>query len=223
VRARADREPGQQASAQRLRPLYFSAAFRMEHDDREGPRFVDRRGRTIAAKEAAIAAMLTHLAQVWPASASYCDLSSAACAPEGSEAEKAICHALMLLVNVGQVEVSTLPLQVGKAESKHPRAWWFAREEAGLQQPWVTTLRHDAVRLHPVMSFLLPRLDGHHDREMLTARLEEALALGLLQLPDTEGRSPGHQPGHTKKDAEQYVDAVLRYLAAHALIEQEAP
>jgi SAM-dependent methyltransferase len=216
----------QQASPERLEELYFSGAFRAQPQGDTGEAsFIDRRGRAVAARDPAVLRILCELAGRFPGTASYCDLLAAATngADDAAEAQRRMCKALMLLINVGQVEISTRPLIVGSAQSAKPRAWWLAREEAGMRRPFITTMRHESVRLHPVMSFLLPRLDGQHDREMLVARVEEALALGLLQLPDEEGRAAASQRRDQRKDAQQYVEAALQYLAVHALFEADVP
>jgi SAM-dependent methyltransferase len=213
VHARHGSALSQEASRARLEGLYFTAGFRP--DARDPSAFIDRRGRTISVAEPAMVPVLSALAQSHPRALSHRELSDIAtrdAAQDAARAQEHLCKTLMLMLNAGQVEASTLPLVAGTLDARCPRAWWYARAECAQGQPWVTTLSHDAATLHPVMAFLMPRLDGHHDRERLTACMQEAVTVGLLALPDA-----GPQAA---RDAEHWLDAALRYMQSHALLEE---
>src|SRR5262249_62191625 len=97
--------------------------------------------------------------------------------------------------------------------------WWSARLEAAAGQPWATSLRHTAIPLNSVLAFLLAHLDGSHDRQMLTAKLVEALRRDEVQAPELKSPQGNTKGYHVVSVDDQYIERILRSCALHALLE----
>jgi len=123
------------------------------------------------------------------------------------------------LIAAGQATVSSLPLKVGRATQERPLGWLLARIEAAAEQPWATSLRHTAIPLNSVLAFLLAHLDGSHDRQMLTAKLVEALGRGEVQAPELQSQRGNITSRRAASVDDQYIERILRSCALHALLE----
>jgi methyltransferase-like protein/trans-aconitate methyltransferase len=101
-------------------------------------------------------------------------------------------------------EVNTLP--IGSP---------FARlQAAGATR--VANLRHRMVQLSALDQFLLPRLDGRHDRALLLAALRDAVREGALTI-QVQGRSIGNH-AEAEPILARALDASLNQLAGTALL-----
>jgi SAM-dependent methyltransferase len=166
---------------ERLQGLYFAGALTPDPKRSSAgvSAFTDHRGRSVTANNPAVGRALTHLAARYPATASVSELVGSD-DPQGENATR-VAETLFKLVASGQAVAASLPLRCGTAAGPRPRVWPLARAEAASGQPWVTSLRHTAVLLNPVLRVLLPHLDGEHDRVQLAARLAAAQAAGTIE------------------------------------------
>ena len=190
----------------RLRGLHLSSELRPSAaSDAGAPTFKDARERTVKSQDPAVQSALARLAAAFPNTLSFDEL----CAP--ADAARVI-SALSLLAAAGQVEASTQPLRVGRASEETLRVWAPARAEAAAGQPWLTSMAHAPVVLKPAVAVLIGHVDGGNDREALKAILARALARGEVQAPELAGAS-------IEAVAALYLDRVLNFLAANALLE----
>jgi hypothetical protein len=123
------------------------------------------------------------------------------------------------MVLADRASISVLPLRTGNAADEQPSVWPFARIEAASGQPWITSLRHVGVPMHPVLSVLLPHLDGSHARSALQALLFNALQHGEVQVPELPADQPSPSKEQLNAISEKYLEWSLIYLARHALLE----
>jgi hypothetical protein len=184
--------------------------------------FRDDRARAITTKDPAVHQALARLATAYPATLTLDELATyPSCGQARAEIEARVCDALFLMVLAGQASISALPLRVGLAAHKRPRAWLVARTEAASGQPWITSLRHAGVPGHPILTVLVPHLDGTHDRSALRVRFTAALQSGAVRVPELPADKPPPPQERLNSVAEQYVERTLRYLERHALLEPD--
>ena len=138
------------------------------------------------------------------------------------EIETRIRQAVFAMVLAGRASVSVLPLRVGRATDERPRVWSVARTEAASGQPWITSLRHVGVPAHPVLTILLPHLDGSNDRAALRTRLTAALEGGTVQVPELPAGQPPPSQERLDAVADNYVEWALSHLSRHAFLEASA-
>jgi SAM-dependent methyltransferase len=189
----------------RLRGLHLSSELRVDNSDADATTYKDVRGRTVKSQDPAVQSALARLAAAFPATLRFDELCTPADAPR-------LIAALTQLVAAGQVEASSLPLRVGRAGDDTLLVWALARAEAAARQPWLTSMAHAPVLLKPAVAVLIAHLDGSNGRERLKALLAQALARGELQAPELASES-------TEAVAALYLERVLDYLAANALLE----
>lgn len=207
--------------AGRLRALHIASPLRPDAT-RGGSGlgvFRDARARTVATADRVVQRAFSRLAAAYPATLTL----EALAAPGDADAEARVSAAVLDLVLRGQAtasveQASVEPGPAGPAAGRMPKAWRVARLEAAAGQPWITSLRHRAVPLRPVLAALLPYLDGGHDRAALRARLVAALASGAVQRP-----AAADAPTEVETWAGQQVEAALAHLARHAVLEADTP
>ncbi|HWN50167.1 MAG TPA: class I SAM-dependent methyltransferase [Xanthobacteraceae bacterium] len=209
-------------SPELLRPFHFASQIRLdpERSNAQVSVYKDNRGREIMTGDPAVRYALAQLAEHYPATLTLKQLI----APTGhsnvtSKAEAPLCKALFRLIAASQATVSSQPLEVGRAAAGCPRAWALARIEAAAGQPWVTSLHHTAIPLHIVLAYLLVHLDGNHDRQMLTAKLVEALRRGEIRVPELQSDHTNAKGSRLELVAKQYVERTFSYCTLHALLE----
>jgi len=167
--------------------------------------FSNGRGPPIATGDPVVRRAFMGLAAAYPATVGLDELAAGA-------TRARIGDALLPLVLSGQASVSALPLQVGRAFDERPKVWAFARMEAASGQPWITSLGHVGVPVHPVLRALLPYLDGSHDRAALRALFIEAVAGGAPGITEPPAERLDAVAGH-------HVEQTLHYCERHALLE----
>ena len=164
---------------------------------------------------------LARLEQAFPATLNWAELvTSPGQAPGGdAENETRIRQAVLAMILAGRASISAVPVKVGSATDDRPKAWFVAQVEAASGQPWMTNLCHVGVPVHPVLTALLPHLDGTHCRAELQARLAAALRSFAIVVPELPADLP--QPSQERLDAiaERYVQWALDHLARHAFLE----
>jgi methyltransferase-like protein len=204
-----------------LRPFHFASHVRFDPDrsNAQVSVYTDNRGRMITAADPAVRYALTALAEHYPATLTLKQLTTSAQSNSASESEARVCRALFRLIAAGRATVSSLPLKVGRATQERPLGWLVARIEAAAEQPWATSLRHTAIPLNSVLAFLLAHLDGSHDRQMLTAKLVEALRRGEVQAPELQSHRGNIKSRHAASVDDQFVERILRSCALQALLE----
>jgi methyltransferase-like protein len=158
--------------------------------------FKDDRERPITTGDPVIRAAFERLARAYPATLSLDGLTASSTADPLVAAR--LRRGILTLVLAGRASISVLPLRVGHADHERPTAWHVVRMEAASGQPWITTLGHAGIPVHPVLRALLPHLDGAHDRPALRARLTESVQSGAVGLPDLP---PDAQPSREQLDA----------------------
>lgn len=208
-----------------LRRLHIVSALRPEPGDTEATSYKDAHGRTIRSKDPAVQRALARLSAAYPQSLTLEQLAATqAGAPPEDKADAAahICKALSLLVAAGQVDISTEPTRSGSASDSRPCVWAVARAEVTTGQPWLTNMAHAPVLLKPAMKVLLPHLDGTSDRTRLAQVFAQALLQGEVRIPELPGDSAQAPSAAIERLAADYVERVIDYLAANALLEPPA-
>jgi SAM-dependent methyltransferase len=198
----------------RLRRLHFSAELTANPAaaDGSGSTFKDARGRQLSPGDPRATAMLTRLASAFPATLTVEDILG-----EGADDPALVASVLKTLLGMigrQQASVFALPLKVGRDGSERPRAWKVARLDALAKQPWASSLHHRAALLTPVLSMLLPLMDGTRDR----AAFREALALALAKGEVKPARRLNGANG-AAAPAEAELSAALAYAVRNGLME----
>lgn len=149
------------------------------------------------------AAMLC-LAEVWPRAISFEELLAAARgrlareAKGGASGSNGDVDAEVLGANLLQghgysqslVELHVYAAPIASVAGDRPRASRVARLWAN-QDDTITNLRHERLKLDPLVRYLLPYLDGRRDREaLLETLLEGPVARGELTIEQDGGPSP---------------------------------
>ena len=209
---------------ERLRPLHFASRLRFDpsHGNANLSIYRDDQGRAITTKDPVVCRALARLAEFYPTTLTLKQLTAPSAEKETMDrgnVETRVCKALFRLVAAGQATVSALPLQAGSATAERPRVWPVARVEAEARQPWITSLHHVAVPLHPIAAVMLAHLDGSNDRQMLKARLIEALRCGEVRVVELQAESGQIEHAQLETVAAQYVERTLSHLALHAILE----
>jgi len=203
-----------------LRSLNFAGDFHLEESPgNEAPsNFKQRRGQIIRVRNPSVRSALIRLARAFPGTLTLKQLT------QGSEREEnRVKKAIIEMVVAGHITISILPLCVGRAADERPRVSLLARTEAAEGQAWVTSLQHAPVALQPVVSALLPYLDGSNGREKLKHVLAEALLRDEIRVPEFPNDLGSWGYTRVQSVASQYVERTLGYLARHALLEPSLP
>ena len=179
--------------------------------------FLDRRGEGVATRTAPIGQAFARLGEAYPATVPVAALIG------GGAHRTRIAGALLSIVTTGRAALWTTPVAVGHASDARPKAWPFARAEAAMGLPYVTSLHHIAVSLPKIAAAVTTRLDGTNDRAALVAWLTDEIASGGVPLPDGEpAATVGTDRAPAAALAEGHVAETLRHLAASAVLQDAA-
>lgn len=213
-------------SAERLRPLHVSSPLQFDAAGSTDDTAIFRsvRFRPIKTRDPMLRRALECVAAAYPATVTLDALAAASAGDmtDTNAIRARIGDALLPMVLSGQASVSALPLQLGHAADERPKAWAFARTEAASGQPWITSLRHVGVPVHPILRALLPYLDGLHDQATLRALFASAIMSGALDMPELPAGQPSPSSERLNAVAGHHVEQTLRYCARHALLEPPA-
>ena len=209
-----------------LSSLHISCPARRDADQSTGNLsvFTDERGRPITVTDPCIAAALSRLEAAFPATLTLAELSSV----DGNDADAGeafasrIRHVILALVLASRASISATQLRIGQATDPRPLAWQVARVEAASGQPWLTSLRHVGEPAQPVLTALLPYLDGHHDQAALRDRFKAALQSQAVTVPELSADDPPPTPDRLDAIAGHHVAWALSYLARHAFLQPAA-
>jgi SAM-dependent methyltransferase len=115
-----------------------------------------------------------HVATLGSAYPGSVTIESALAELSDATARATFAEALLALVMTGQGRLSTCPLHHGRANDAQPKVSALNRLEASDSQPWITSLRHEAVPVSPEQALLIKNLDGSHNRAELAAHVTAA-------------------------------------------------
>lgn len=158
-------------------------------------------------EDAAVVKALERLSAAYPATI----------VPDG--AEPGVRPALLRLATAGQLMLSVEPYRGNGTADARPLAWPVARMEAASGQPWLTSLRHEAIPAHPLVRTLLPCLDGTHDLAALREVLKAAMIAGTVRVPELAEGPPVAARGDLDSISNSYCVRILRFLARKSLLE----
>jgi methyltransferase-like protein/2-polyprenyl-3-methyl-5-hydroxy-6-metoxy-1,4-benzoquinol methylase len=184
----------------RVRALYVASRARPVADDPDVHSISEERfhipdGSAFATDHPVSKAAMLCLAEIWPQAISFEDLLSAARSRVGrdakSEAQSASTSedASVLSANLLRaygyhtqlVELHVHAPSMTPEVSEHPVATPVARLQAQ-DGSIATNLWHERVHLNPLQRFLLPLLDGAHDRVALQNHVSNLVVEGILNL-----------------------------------------
>ncbi|MEQ1619367.1 MAG: class I SAM-dependent methyltransferase [Terricaulis sp.] len=191
--------------------LHLAANFRP--DPKAGPgAYRDSLRRTLRTETPNLDRLLRQLSEAFPDTVTLAELVDG-CAEAD---QRRIRETLALLVQKGQVELSAIPIRVGRASATFPLLWPVARLEARVGRPWMTSLTHTPTLVQPAVAALATHLDGAHNQAALVAAFADALRRGLVKAPELEGNPAA---AGIEQAAEDYVRRVLAYLEQRAMLQ----
>ncbi len=195
----------------RLDRLHIAAGFRPDEKSGAGA-YKDSLGRKLRSEDPNLDRLLRRLSDAFPDTVTLAELA-ANCAEED---ERRIREGLTFLVQKGQVEVSAIPVRVGRASEKFPSIWPMALLEARTGKPWMTSLTHAPSPVRPAVAALAEHLDGAHNPEALVAAFAVALRSGLVKAPELKD---AHGDAEIDQVAGDYVGRILAYLEQRAMLQ----
>lgn len=201
--------------AERMTGLHISCFLKRAGAGASEASFKDRHGRTISAPAPYGQGVLAALGKAYPDALPVEDLLATA---PNTAARKMLAGALFELVLGGSATVSALPFSAARANAQMPRVSRLARIEASAGQPWVTSPLHAGLALNPVLSMMLPVMDGTRSRTELQNAVAAALKAGQL---GPAGKKAATTPAPANNDvlAADYVQRGLAYLAINGMLE----
>jgi SAM-dependent methyltransferase len=152
-----DRKVDRALAPEQAQGLHFAAAMTEGSDGK----FRTPNGGVVTISRESTRAALRALAVRAPGSLSWAELG-------GDQGDRALGGDLLQLVVERFVQGTLTPARCAAAAGLRPRAPAHARL-AARRAPFVTSLRHQNVRLTPELQALLPALDGKNDRAALLA------------------------------------------------------
>jgi SAM-dependent methyltransferase len=174
-------------------------------------RYIDRYGQPISTRVPIVGETLARLSRAYPAT-----LSVSALIGDTGSARARVAQALLELVCRGGAVVSVLPIEVGRETDLRPTVWSFARAEAALGLPGVTSLHHVAVALPKIGAAIASKLDGRRSSTELASWLAAEIAAGRIPLPE---RAPSDADAAGVFElAQRHVTDTLRHLADSAVL-----
>jgi methyltransferase-like protein len=168
-------------------------------------------------------AAIVHLAEISPRSVYFEDLYAESCRKLEQAAfhvdvshpnmtRQALAADLMTMFSGGVIQATLRSPSFESKVLERPVASPLARVQAASSFK-VTNRRHELVKLEGFSRFILRRLDGRHDRPLLTKSLQRSIRNG--NLPPPEGHSGiGDKP----ESVARVLDTALNLLAKHALL-----
>lgn len=172
--------------------------------------FIDGKGRSITTPVDSVGKTFARLGEAYPATVAVDALA-------GPDAQgHLVAKVLLQLLQEGRAAISSLPVAVGRAADPRPKAWAFARAEAALGLPMVTSQRHVTVILPKIAAAVISRLDGTNDHAMLEDWLAREIGAGRVPLPDGKEMPTEDMP--LAALARQHVAETLRHFEAGAVL-----
>jgi methyltransferase-like protein len=184
--------------------------------------------RTISTSQPVVKAALTCLAELWPASTSLSDLvararafldsNGAASLPERGDVESEtdlLAGVLLTLFSRGLCELHAHPGPFVVSPGPRPQACPWVRFQAARGHP-VTNRRHEKVVLDAFAKYLLPLLDGQHDRPAVVEALTNLVANGSLVVKTDD--HPVCDPQRVRELMSSELDRRLPGLGRSALL-----
>jgi hypothetical protein len=200
-------------SAAHLSGLHIAARLT---PDRKGPTdgrftYMDRYGKPVSTGVPIIGKALARLSQAYPAT-----LSVEALLGESGSARARIAQTLLELVCRGRAVLSALPVDVGRETDPQPKVWSFARAEAAMGLPGVTSLHHVTVALARIGAAVASMSDGTRSSSELASWLAAEITAGRVPLPE---RVPSDvDAGGALALAKHHVAETLRHLGDNAVL-----
>lgn len=209
----------------RFRQLHFAAwmppAGEATQLDDSSQEFGDTPGATLVTQDPGTKATFEALNARWPWTLSYQELLTAvqtqlveAGIEVTADLQTDIDNLLALLIARGQVRYRLDPVLPGTA-STPPRIDEAARRMAELTStdtdPFTFNRWHENIPLSPADRYVLPLLDGNHDREALLEALQSVDDWGVVEADGDDGQSEVRDP------VVEYLDNLPQRLAAMKL------
>jgi SAM-dependent methyltransferase len=204
----------------RMAGLHVAACFTgMPESGASGPFvFTDAFGRTLTTASPEVARAMTALSARWPRTTTAAELTELTVADDASREAVAalVLDALLRLMNVGMLFLSTVPTEVGDGSASHPTAWPLARADASRGATDTASPQHMTVQLDLASRTLLPLLDGTRDRVALTNSLLSIINQGAMTLRRSD--EPIQDPEERRKAAQELLESTIKALASLALL-----
>jgi methyltransferase-like protein/protein-L-isoaspartate O-methyltransferase len=148
--------------------------------------FADGNGTLMTTSDPAIAQALTLLIERFPAASTIDQI----CPSGGSgQAKQQTLGALMKMLSLGMLTISTEPVHCAIGIPARPKAWFVCASDAAAGESATATLRHENFKIEPVARALLPLLDGNWDYGALTDNLFALLSSGAMTVRDAQGEA----------------------------------
>jgi methyltransferase-like protein/trans-aconitate methyltransferase len=175
----------------------------------------DGSGRITSTSDSAVRQSLECFIARLPSSSSLADLAP----PHRMDAkeQKKITAALMKLLSLGMVEISTEPIDLPAGVPERPKAWFVAASDGASGAAVTATRRHEAFVLDPLATVLLPLLDGTRGRDDLIAHLSVLVRDGRIVVRDAAGERL-YGDGRVRETAAKIVDQFLRLLTRAGML-----
>jgi SAM-dependent methyltransferase len=171
--------------------------------------YLDRFGRPVSTRVPSIGETLGRLSRAYPAT-----LPVQALLDESGSTGARVAQVLLEFVLRGRAALSALPVQVGRQTDPQPKVWSFARAEAALGLPGVTSLNHVTVALSKIGAAVASMADGTRSSVELASWLAAEMTAGRMALPD-----PSAAAGNEVLAAAEFqVGDTLRHLADSAVL-----
>jgi len=141
--------------------------------------YLDRYGRPLSTRVPIIGKIFARLSRAYPAT-----LAVAALLDESGSARARVAQVLLELVSRGRAVLSALPIEVGRQTDPRPKVWSFARAEAAMGLPGVTSLHHVAVALPRIGAAIASMADGTRSSAELASWLAAEMTAARVPLAE---------------------------------------
>jgi SAM-dependent methyltransferase len=178
--------------------------------------YLDRYGHRLSTRVPLIGKTLQRLGRAYPAT-----LSVEALLRDCGSARARIAQALLQLVCRGRAIVSARPIEVGRETDPRPKVWSFARAEAAMGLPGVTSLHHVTVALPGLGAAIASMSDGTRSKTELASWLAAEVTAGRLPLP--ERLESDADSNEVLELAKRHITDTLHQLADSAVLAPGAP
>jgi SAM-dependent methyltransferase len=173
--------------------------------------YLDRYGHPVSTRVPIIGNVLQRLSRSYPST-----LPVAALLGENGSERTRIAQTLLELVRRGRALLSALPIEVGRETDPRPKVWSFARAEAAIGLPGVTSLHHVTVALPRIGAAIASMSDGTRSSTELASWLASEITAGRVSLPEPVANDA--DTNEVLRLAKRHVADTLQHLGASAVL-----